>query len=135
MNEEQSKRLADAADTILNAADALEDAREALADRRFDSDQERERAQAIQQVASRLENAGKRIDDSLRKSVVAAATLGREASYDRYRAATASSREGRQLARSAADQDGTAARRQRAEDSLTRLEAALSTAAALTFGD
>lgn len=135
MNEEQSKRLADAAEAILNATDALDEAREALGDRRFDSEQERERTQAIQQVSNRLDNAGKRVEDSLRKAVVAAATLGREGSYERYRAASAASREGRMLAKTATDQDGTLARRQRAEEALSRLDLALATAAALLFGD
>lgn len=135
MNEEQSKRLADAADAILNATDALDEARETLGDRRFDSEQERERAQAIQQAVNRLDSAAKRVDDSLRKAVVAAAALGREGSYPRYRAAAAASREGRSLAKTAADQDGTAARRQRAEESLSRLDLALASAAALIFGD
>jgi len=135
MNEEQSKRLADAAEAILNATDALDEAREALGDRRFDSEQERERTQAIQQVSNRLDNAGKRVEDSLRKSVIAAATLGREGSYERYRSASAASREGRTLAKTATDQDGTLARRQRAEESLSRLDVALATAAALLFGN
>jgi len=135
MNEEQSKRLADAAEAILNATDALDEAREALGDRRFDSEQERERTQAIQQVSNRLDNAGKRVEDSLRKAVVAAATLGREGSYERYRSASAASREGRMLAKTATDQDGTLARRQRAEEALSRLDLALATAAALLFGD
>lgn len=135
MNEEQSKRLAEAADALLNATDALDEAREALGDRRFDSEVERDRTQAIQQVSNRLDNAGKRVEDSLRKSVIAAATLGREGSYDRYRIANSASREGRMLAKTAGDQDGTAARRQRAEESLSRLDIALATAASLLFGD
>lgn len=133
MNEDQSKRLAEAADSVLNAADALEEAREALNDRRFESEQDRERTQAVQHVVNRLDGAARRIDDALRKAIVAAATLDREGLYDRYRSGSAAVREARNLARTAPDQEGAAARRERAGESLARLDAAMTTAAGVVF--
>src|SRR4051794_15902514 len=50
MNDEQSKRLADAADALLQASDAIEEAREAAGDKRFESEFERERVAALQQL-------------------------------------------------------------------------------------
>ncbi len=135
MNDEQSKRIADAADAVISATDSLDEVREALADKRFDSEQERDRTQAVQQVASKLDNAGKKIDEALRKGTVASAALGRNAIFPRFRQASVAVKEGRSLARTAADQDGTAAKRQRAEESLAKLDAAVVTAASIVFGE
>ena len=135
MNDEQSKRVADAADAVISATDSLDEVREALADKRFDSEQERERTQAVQQVASKLDNAGKKIDEALRKGTVASAALDRKGVFPRFRQASQAVREGRSLARTAADQDGTAAKRQRAEEALAKLDAAVVTAASIVFGE
>ncbi|MDZ7728580.1 MAG: hypothetical protein U5Q44_10540 [Dehalococcoidia bacterium] len=135
MNEDQSKRLAEAADSVLNAADAIEEAREALNDRRFESEQDRERTQAVQHVVSRFDAAAKRIDEALRKGIVAATALDREGLFDRYRSASAAVREGRSLARTTPDQDGSAARKERAGEALARLEAALTAAAGVVFDE
>lgn len=133
MNDEQSKRLADAADAVMQAADALDDAREGIADRRFDSDQERDRMTAGQQMVSRLDGAGKRIEDALRKAATASAATGRPGSWATYREASASAREGRAMARGAAEADGSAQKRVRGEEAWDRLEAALEAAASLVF--
>lgn len=133
MNDEQSKRLSDAADVLIQAADALAEARESITDRRFDSEQERERTAAAQQMASRLDNAGKRIEDALRKSVVAAAASARAGTWAAYRDATIAIREGRSLARGASDADGSAQKRARGEEAWTRLSEALEATAALIF--
>jgi hypothetical protein len=135
MNDEQSKRLSDAADAVIGAVDALEEARETLNDRRLDSDQERERLAAAQQVSSKLEAAGKRIEDAVRRGTIAAAALDRRGAYGRYREATTAAREGRAAARAALNQDGTANKRTKAEEALARLDAALALAAAIVFGD
>lgn len=135
MNEEQSKRLADAADAVLQAADALEDAANAVADRRFESEQERERLQAAQQMTGKIDAAGKRVEDALRKGAVAAAALGRPGAYLRYREATAAAREGRTMGRTAVELDGTANKRARADEALQRLDAALAAAAVIVFGE
>jgi hypothetical protein len=135
MNDEQSKRLSEAADAVIQAADALEEAREALTDRRFESEQERERMQAAQQMASRLDNAARRIEDAVRRGTIAAAALGGQGAYVRYREAIAAAREGRALGRSATDQDGSAARRAMGQEAFARLEAALTAAAAIVFGE
>lgn len=111
MNEEQSKRLSDAADAVLSANDALEEARDSLRDSRFESEQERERAQAALQMANRLDAAGKKVEEAVRKGTIASAALGRDGAFGRYRAATGAAREGRGLAKSAPNQDGTAAKR------------------------
>jgi hypothetical protein len=134
VNDEQSKRLSDAADAIISASDAMAEARDALADKRFESDQERDRTQAIQQVAGKVDNAGKRIDDALRKAVIACAALAREGAYQRYLEATALVREGRALGKTAPDQDGSAAKRERAEAAISSLDKALAAAASLVFG-
>jgi hypothetical protein len=134
MNEEQSKRLSDAADSVLSANDAIEEARESLTDARFESEQERDRAQAAQQMASRLENAGKRVEEAVRKGTIAAAALAREGAFIRYRTATAAAREGRSLAKSAPNQDGSAAKRERGQAALAKLNEALEAAAAIVFG-
>jgi len=134
MNEEQSKRLAEAADAVLQAADALEEAGNAIADRRFDNEQERDRLQAAQQMASKIDSAGKRVEDALRRGAIAAAALGRAGAYARYREATLAAREGRAMGKAAADLDGTANKRARGEEAIVRLDAALAAAAVIVFG-
>lgn len=135
MNDEQSKRLAEAAEAVLRATDALDEARAALEDRRFDSDQERMRLQAAQQVVSRLDAAGKRIDEGLRKAAVACAALGRDGAYGRFREARATLQQGQTAASTVMNEDGTAAKRARAEAALALLESAAAGAAALVFGE
>jgi len=135
MNDEQSKRLSDAADAVIQANDALEEARDAINDKRFDSEQERDRLSAAQQMASKLDNAGKRIDDAVRKGAIASATLARPGAYARFKDATAAAREGRALGKSANDVDGTANKRARGQESLERLDAALAAAAIIVFGE
>jgi hypothetical protein len=133
MNDEQSRRLSLAADAVLKASRALEEAREAVAGTRSETTQDRERQQAAGRAAARLEAAARRIEDALHRGAVAAATLGRTGAYPRYQGALQSLREGRETARSLR-QPGVAAL-ERSEDALARIEAALNTAAALTFGD
>ena len=135
MNDEQSKRLSDAADAVIQASLATEEAREMLNDRRFESEQERERISAAQQMSSKLESAGKRIDDAVRKSAIAAAALGRPGSFARFKDATTAVRSGRSVARSALELDGVANKRSRGQESLAQLEEALNAAAAIVFGD
>ena len=134
MNEEQSKRLSDAAESVLSASEALDEAREAMTDARFESEQERDRSQAAQQMASRLENAAKRVEDAVRKGTVAAAALAREGAFGRYRSATAAARKGRALAKSTPNQDGTAAKREQGAAALAKLDEAMAAAAAIVFG-
>ena len=133
MNDEQSKRLSEAADALIQAADALHEARESLTDRRFDSEQERERMVAAQQMSSRLDGAGKRVEDALRKAVVAAAASTRTGAWTAYQHATVAAREGRALARGVSDADGSAQKRARGEESWTRLNDALEATASLIF--
>ncbi len=135
MNDEQSKRLSEAADAVIQASDAVDEARDALNDKRFDSELERERMQAGQQIASKLDAAGKKIDDALRRGTVAAAALGRPGAYARFQEAKAAVRDGRSLGKSSADQDGTANKRARGQESLEKLEAALRAAATIVFGE
>jgi len=135
MNDEQSKRLSEAADAVLQAADALEEARDAVNDRRFDSEQERDRMQAAQQMTGKIDNAAKRIEDAVRRGTIAGAALGRAGAYARYREATAAAREGRTLGKAAADQDGSANKRAKGSEAIARLEAALNLSAAIVFGD
>lgn len=135
MNEEQTKRLADAAEAVLSASDSLDDARETLADRRYESEQERERLQAIQQSVNKIDQCAKRAEEALRKGVVAAATRGGPSAYPRYREGISAAREARTLAKSAPDQDGTLARRQRAEEAIGKLQAAVTIAASFVFGE
>jgi len=135
MNDEQSKRLSDAADALIQASDALDEARDALADARFDSQVERDRLSASQQMTSKLENAGKRIEEAVRRGTVAAASLARPGAYQRYRDSTAAAREGRYLARLANEQDGSVNKRAKGTESLTKLDEALSIAATIVFGE
>ncbi|MBI2764492.1 MAG: hypothetical protein HYX53_01130 [Chloroflexi bacterium] len=135
MNDEQSKRLADAADAVIAATEALDEARDALADKRFDGEQERDRVAAGQQLSSKLDNAGKRIEESIRKGTIAAAAIGRTGAYQRYRDAWAAVREGRALGRSAADQDGAANKRARGQEAADKLDTALTGAAFIVFGE
>lgn len=135
MNDEQSKRLSDAADALIQASDALEEARETLNDRRFDSEQERDRTQAAQQMTGKLDSAGKKVDDAVRKSTVAAAAMGKAGTFKTYKAADVAVRDGRGLARRSGDQDGTAAKKTMGAEALARLEAALESAAGIVFGE
>jgi hypothetical protein len=135
MNDEQSKRLSDAADALIQASDALEESRETMNDRRFESEQERERTQAAQQMASKLDAAGKKVDDAVRKCTVAAAATGRPGTFAAYKAADAAIREGRGLARRAGDQDGTQAKKAMATEAMTKIEGALDNAATIVFGE
>ncbi len=131
MNEEQSKRLADASDALVQAA--LDEARELLTDRRFESEQERDRTSAGQNLGSKVDGAAKKIEDAIRKGAVAAGATGRAAGWERYREASAAAREGRALARTIADQDGSASKRSRGEEAIGRLDAALGAAVRLVF--
>ncbi|HEX6030220.1 MAG TPA: hypothetical protein VFY90_02235 [Tepidiformaceae bacterium] len=133
MNDEQSKRLSEAADTLVQAWEALDEAREALGDRRFESDQERERMVAAQQMASRLDNAGKRIEDALRKGAIAAAAAGRTGAWPRYQESIVAAREGRQTGKSAQEADGVANKRARGQEAWERLNEAAEGAATLVF--
>jgi hypothetical protein len=133
MNEEQSKRLSDAAESLLQASDALDDARDAVNDRRFESETERDRSTAASQMANRLDSAGKRMEDAIRKATVAAAALARPGAFARYREGITATREGRSLGRGAVEQDGSANKRAAGQEALTRLEAALAIAAVLVF--
>lgn len=135
MNDEQSKRLSEAADAVIQAGDAVDDARDSLNDKRFDSELERERIQAGQQIANKLDGAGKKVEDALRRGTVAAAALGRPGAYARFQEAKAAAREGRSLGKSAAEQDGTANKRARAQEATEKLDAALKAAAAIVFGE
>jgi hypothetical protein len=135
MNDEQSKRLADAADALMTAADALDEARDATMDPRFDRDLERERLAAAQQMGQRIDNAGKRIEEAVRKGTAASAAAGRGGAWIRHRTATASAREGRMLARQAMEADGITNKRAGADDAVMKLEEALAMAAIIVFGD
>jgi hypothetical protein len=135
VNDEQSKRLSDAADALIQASDALEEARETMADRRFESEQERERTQAVQQMTSKLDAAGKKVDDAVRKCTMAAAATGRPGTFAAYKAADLAVRDGRSLARRAGDQDGTQAKKSMASEAMVKIEGALNSAAAIVFGE
>jgi hypothetical protein len=135
MNDEQSKRLSEAADALIQASDALEEARETMNDRRFDSEQERDRIQAAQQMTGKLDNAGKKVDDAVRKCTVAAAATGRPGTFAAYKAADLAVREARGLARRSGDQDGTAAKKAMAAEAVTKVEGALASAAVIVFGE
>lgn len=135
MNDEQSKRLSDAADAVIAASDALDEARDALADRRFESELERERMQAAQQMTSKIDNAAKRIEDAVRKGTVAAAAMARTGSYARYREAIDAVKAGRAAGKAAGEQDGTVNKRARGTEAVGLLDAALNHAAAIVFGD
>jgi len=135
MNDEQSKRLSEAADALIQASDALEEGRATLSDARFDSQVDRDRIAAAAQMSSKLDAAGKRIDDAVRKGTVAGAALARPGAYERYRDATAAIRDGRALARAATEQDGSANKRAKGQEALARLEAGLASAAVIVFGE
>ena len=135
MNDEQSKRLSDAADALIQASDALEEAREAMNDRRFESEQERDRTQAVQQMTGKLDGASKTVDDAGRKCTLAPAANGRPGTFNAYKAAGLAVREGRGLARRSADQDGTAAKKAMANEAMTKIELSLEAAARIVFGE
>lgn len=135
MNEEQSKRLSDAADAVILATIALDEIHDSANDPRFDSTVERDRVSAAQQMANKLDGAGKRIDEAVRKGTIAAASVASPGAFTRYREATAAVREGRALARAVPDQDGTANKRAKGQEALARLEAALASAAAIVFSE
>ena len=133
MNDEQSKRLSDAADAVIQASDALDEARDALGDKRFDSDLERERLQAAQQMTGKIDAAAKRIEEAVRKGTIAAATLDRGGAYARYREAIGAVRSGRTTGKAAGDQDGSTNKRARATEAVDMLDAALAAAAVMVF--
>lgn len=133
MNDEQSKRLSDAAEMLVQAWEALDEARAMFSDRRFESEQERERMVAGQQMAARLDNAGKRIEEAVRKAAIAAAAAGRPGAWLRYQESIAAAREGRQLGRAASEADGSANKRARGQEAWDRLSAAAEEAAAMVF--
>ena len=133
MNDEQSRRLGEAADLLVLAADALDDARETLNDARFGRELERDRTAAAQQLASRTDAAGKRIEEALRKACSASAANGRTATWAAYRTALAAAHAGRLLARAVPDADGTEKRQAAAREAMASLEGALQVAADLVF--
>ena len=135
MNDEQSKRLSDAADAVIQASDALDEARDALNDKRFDSELERERVQAAQQMTGKIDAAAKRIEDAVRKGTVASAALARAGAYARYREAMAAVRSGRATGKTAGEQDGSVNKRAGGTEAVALLDTALSAAAVIVFGE
>ncbi len=135
MNDEQSKRLSDAADAVIQASDALDEAREALGDRRFDSELERERLQAAQQMTGKIDAAAKRIEEAVRKGTIASAALDRRGAYARYREAMGAVRSGRSTGKAAGEQDGSVNKRAKGTEAVALLEAALAAAAVIVFGE
>ena len=133
MNEEQSKRLADAADAVLQSAEAVAEAVAALDDPRFNGEQERDRSQAAQQAASRLDNAAKKVQDALRKGAIAAASTAHVGTYQSYQRGAAAALISREDAKSIANEDGSANKQAKAQQSLESLETALAAAVGLVF--
>ncbi len=133
MNEEQSKRLAEAADAVLQSAEAVEEASAALSDPRFESDQERDRTQAAQQAASKLENAAKRTQDALRKAAVAAASSAQVGVYEIYQGGATAAAASRDAAKGISNEDGSANKQARAQQSMESLRTALAAAVGLVF--
>ena len=83
----------------------------------------------------RLENAARKIEDGLKKATIAGAACARPATYNRYRNAILTLRDARSLGKTAADQDGAIAKRQRGQEALMRLDEALGIAATIVFTD
>jgi len=133
MNEGQSKRVADAADAVLQSAEAVAEATAALADPKFSSEQERDRSQAAQQAASKLDNAGKRIQEALKKGAIAAASNGQPGTYGAYQAGAAAAGASRDDAKAIANEDGSANKQAKATQSMEGLEVALAAAVGLVF--
>ena len=133
MNDEQSRRLAEAADAIIGAGEAIEEARASTDDSAFGKELERERAAAAQRMASRIEAAARKTEDALRKATVAAATVETPNAWSAYRDAVTAIRAARTAARSAPDADGSANRRDMGGQAVERLTHALTAAAAMTF--
>jgi hypothetical protein len=134
LNDEQSKRLSDAADAVIQASDALDEARDALSDKRYDSELERERLQAAQQMTGKIDAAAKRIEEAVRKGTIAAAALDRGGAYARYREAMAAVRSGRTTGKAAGEQDGSVNKRASGTEAVALLDTALAEAAAIVFG-
>ena len=133
MNEEQSKRLADAADAVIQSSEAVAEAADALSDPRFSGEQERDRTQAAQQAANKLENGGKKVQDALRKAAVAAASSATAGVYERYQAGAAAAAASRDGAKAIANEDGSANKQAKAQQSMESLDAALASAVSLVF--
>ena len=135
MNDEQTKRVAEAAEALIQANDSLEEARDALRPERLEKDSDRERANALQQLTSRVDAAGRRVEEALRRATIASAALGKAGTWEPYRTAVASVREARATVRiPATDASDASARRAVLESAITRLSEGLSSAAGMVFG-
>jgi hypothetical protein len=135
MNDEQSKRVAEAAEALIQANDSLEEARDALRADRFERDSERERANAAQQLTSRIDAAGRRVEEALRRAAISSAALGRSGAWAPYRSAVGGVREARASVRGPADPSEVDARRAAGELAVARLDEGLSVAAGMVFGE
>jgi hypothetical protein len=133
VNEEQSKRLAEAAEAIMLAREALDEATDALDDRRFESENERERSMAAGQLGNRADAAAKRLDDAIRRATSAAAATGSPGAFERYTTARAAVREGRALAKPSSEQDSPGERRSRIREAVGAFERAFTTTARGVF--
>ncbi|MFN0095725.1 MAG: hypothetical protein ACKVVT_13230 [Dehalococcoidia bacterium] len=132
MNDEQTKRLADAADAFWQARELLAEAVEATCAAGFDG-AERERVSAGQVMLNRLEAAIKRNDDALKKAAIAAAACGRPGAWDRIKAGIEQLRSARKAAGEARDADGSLNKREKAKQAISALEEALDAMQQLVF--
>jgi hypothetical protein len=133
MNEEQTKRLAEAAEAFWQASELLMEAAEATCDARFEKDAERERIAAGQLMLSKLDNASKRIEDALKKSVVAAAACGRPGAWDLAREGLDELRAARRITGEARDTDGSGNKRDKARVAVASLTNAMQAMQQLVF--
>ena len=90
---------------------------------------------AVQQVSAKIENAGKKVEDAIRRGTVASAANGRAGAWGRYREALAAARYGRFLGRTTLDQDGVTNKRTRSQEAIGYLDSAVGSAAIIVFGD
>lgn len=133
MNEEQARRLAQAAEAFVEALAALAEARAASFANDLEASLERVRQQAARRAATALEQAARRLEEAATRTAVALAALRLAGAFAAVRRTLETAREVRARSRTIPDADGGAARRSAAQAALEELERASEELARLLF--
>ncbi len=133
MNDEQSRRLAEAADAIIAASDALEEARVSTDDGTFAKEFERERLAAAQRMAARVEVAARKTEEAVRRATIAGAATAAPGGWPQHIEAVTAVRRAKAAVKSVPDADGSVARRDLGLQAIESLNQALALAAVLVF--
>jgi hypothetical protein len=133
MGEEVDKRVMEATDSLVVAFDAVREAKQALDDPRLSSQTDQQRNQGFSQASNRVENASKKAQEALRKSVVAASVSRNPVHFACFRQADARLAGAQAELRSANREDDASSRAAHLSIAIALLEQGMDAAKDLIF--